>query len=177
MIPPIHWVNIWFFNDFFNVLDDVVSLEFSSDKATIGKLYDWVYKLIVSFFKDISVVLGVWNGGLEGEFGEFIVIGFFGEEKKLFSQKIVRVILKSLSGIELWSLGFGQFTNPSVELAFGQCFWMGDKTSFKIDDVFGLSGPERPESWYRAQLHSHFCYYYLKYYKPIIHLSFTSITF
>ena len=42
----------------FNVLDDIVSLEFGSDKTTVRHLDHWVDELIAQFFESVFVVLG-----------------------------------------------------------------------------------------------------------------------
>lgn len=42
----------------FNVLDDVVSLEFGSYKTTVRHLDHWVEELIAQFFESVFVVLG-----------------------------------------------------------------------------------------------------------------------
>jgi hypothetical protein len=64
----------------FNVLDDVVSLEFGSDKTTVRHLDHWVDELIAQFFESVFVVLCERYGGLEGKFLNFVVMGPVEEE-------------------------------------------------------------------------------------------------
>ena len=73
-LPWMHSIKISFFLNFTDVICEIVSLDWCSDKASVWNLSDGIIKLILNFLELFFVISDIWMGWLEIKFIQLILM-------------------------------------------------------------------------------------------------------